>query len=155
MDIRKVKKLIDLLEKSGINEIEIKEGDQSVRISRGGETIVTQVAQAPVAAPPAAQPAAPAAATESAPAADAPTEEGVSTVCSPMVGTFYAAPAPGEDPFVSEGQTVEKDEVVCIIEAMKTMNQIKATESGVVVKIHPANGDPIEYNQALVDIKKA
>lgn len=158
MDIRKVKKLIDLLEKSGVHEIEIKEGDQTVRISRAGMAPPMPVA-APVAQPAApAAPATPAAdtASDTALADDAPpADPNVVTVQSPMVGTFYSAPSPGEDPFVKENQEVKAEETICIIEAMKTMNQIKAPVDGVVVKIHPANGDPIEYNQALIDIRKA
>lgn len=163
MDIRKVKKLIDLLEQSNVNEIEISEGDQSVRISRASKTEVAQSVVQPVApaaapvAPPAAPAAAPSDAASPAPSAapEAASDPGVQTVHSPMVGTFYAASSPDAEPFVVEGQAVKKDEVVCIIEAMKTMNQITAPEDGVVVKIHANNGDPIEYNQPLVDIKKA
>lgn len=149
MDIRKVKKLIDLLERSDINEIEIKEGDQAVRISRTRDAVVVQApAPAPAAPPPAPEPSA---GEPSEPAAPS----GVTTVRSPMVGTFYAASSPGAAPFVNEGDTIAEDDVLCIIEAMKTMNQIKAPEAGVVVKVHPENGDPIQYNQPLVDIKTA
>lgn len=164
MDIRKVKKLIDLLQKSDINEIEIREGDQAVRISRTRDeqsaAAPTQVVVAPSAvAPPAppAPPAAPAASGEPGGAgeAEAPADPNVVTVRSPMVGTFYAAATPGADPFVTEGATVSADDTLCIIEAMKTMNQIKAPADGVVVKVHAQNGDPVQYNQALADIKTA
>lgn len=146
MDIRKVKKLIELLEESGIDEIEIKEGEESVRISRHRPTVAAHyavaptMAPAPVAAPaPAAAPAAPAAAAE--PAGH--------KVRSPMVGTFYRAPSPESKNFVELGQTVKQGDVLCIIEAMKMMNQIEADKSGTVTAILVDNAQPVEYDQPL------
>src|SRR5210317_1006138 len=132
MDIRKVKKLIELLEESNINEIEIKEGEESVRISRGATAPLMQAAPmmaAPVAAP-AAPAAAPVASTEAAPAAPAG-----HTVNSPMVGTFYRSPSPSAPAFVEVGKSVKAGDVICIVEAMKMMNQIEADKSGVIEAI--------------------
>jgi acetyl-CoA carboxylase biotin carboxyl carrier protein len=157
MDIRKIKKLIELLEESGIAEIEIKEGEEAVRISRmptGG--VVTHVApammQAPVAAAaPAVAPAAPAAAG-AAPAAAArrPNEH---VVAAPMVGTFYGAPSPGAKPFVEIGSEVKEGQVLCIIEAMKMMNQIESDKAGKITAIMATNGDPVEFGQPLFVIE--
>lgn len=148
MDIRKVKKLIELLEESDVAEIEIREGEESVRISRGAP-------QPAYPAPPAAAPiqqaaAAPAAppATEKAPA---PSHQGT-PVKSPMVGTFYRSPSPTSMPFVEVGQQVKADEVVCIVEAMKMMNQIQAGRSGVVEAILVEDGEPVEFDQELIII---
>ncbi|HCH24672.1 MAG TPA: acetyl-CoA carboxylase biotin carboxyl carrier protein [Oceanospirillaceae bacterium] len=147
MDIRKVKKLIELLEESDINEIEIKEGEESVRISRSSSVLtaapVMQAAPAPVAAPLAA-PVAPAA-----PAA--PAIEG-HAVTSPMVGTFYGAPSPGAAPFVQVGQSIKEGDVICIIEAMKMMNQIEADKSGTVTAVLVDDGEAVEFDQVLVTI---
>ncbi len=155
MDIRKVKKLIELLEESGINEIEIKEGEEAVRISRtpaGG--IATQYVPAtltaPAAAMPAAAPAAPAATTEAAPAAKRGNEH---VVTAPMVGTYYSAPSPGAKPFVEIGSEVREGQVLCIIEAMKMMNQIECDKSGKVTAIMAQNGDPVEFGQPLFVIE--
>ena len=151
MDIRKVKKLIELLEESNIGEIEIKEGEESVRISRQG-TAVAPVAYAPPAAPaPAPLPAAPAAeapAQES--AAPAPATD--NAVLSPMVGTFYRAPGPDAAAFVEVGQTVRVGDVLCIVEAMKMMNQIEADRAGTVTAIHVENGQAVEFDQPLISI---
>jgi len=147
MDIRKVKKLIELLEESGIAEIEIKEGEESVRISRGGSYAPAPqqyYAAAPAPAPVAAAPAA--AAAIEAPVA-APQAENV--VPSPMVGTFYAAATPTSAPFVSIGDEVKPGQVMCIIEAMKMMNQIEADRGGRVTAIMAKNGDPVEFGQPL------
>jgi acetyl-CoA carboxylase biotin carboxyl carrier protein len=146
MDIRKVKKLIELLEESGIDEIEIKEGEESVRISRHRPAIAThyampQMAVAPMAAP-ASAPAAPAA-----PAAAA--EPAGHKVRSPMVGTFYRASSPESKNFVELGQTVKQGDVLCIIEAMKMMNQIEADKSGTISAILVDNAQPVEYDQPL------
>ncbi len=148
MDIRKVKKLIELLEESGIAEIEITEGEESVRISRHGATPMSPPAYA-YAPPPA--PAAPVA--SSAPAAESrpapePEEEGYA-VTAPMVGTFYAASSPGSPPFVQVGDRVEQGDVLCIVEAMKMMNQIEADVAGTIKSIRVQNGDPVEYGQVL------
>lgn len=145
VDIRKVKKLIELLEESGIAEIEIREGEESVRISRG---VSHPVYQAP---PPAVATAAPAAAPSAAPAAAAappPKPEGT-VVESPMVGTYYGSPSPESPPFVSVGQAVKPGDTLCIIEAMKIMNPIEAEVGGRISAILVDNGHPVEYGQPL------
>ena len=154
MDIRKVKKLIELLEESGIGEIEIKEGEESVRISRGVSGAVAPAAPAPVAAP------APGAATAAAAEAaadkgpDAPPAGGPSghVVRSPMVGTFYRSPSPSSPPFVEVGKTVKAGDVLCIVEAMKMMNQIEADTSGTIEAVLVENGEPVEFDQPLFSI---
>ena len=149
MDIRKVKKLIELLEESNIDEIEIKEGEESVRISRNGSANSPYYAPppAPVAAPvPAAAPAATTPAPEAAPATSG------HVVKSPMVGTFYAAASPGSPKFVEVGQHVKVGDVICIVEAMKMMNQIEADKAGVVEAVLVEDGQPVEFDQALVTI---
>jgi len=148
MDIRKVKKLIELLEESGIAEIEIHEGEESVRISR-------YAANAPVAAPAAAIPAAvtPAAPPPAATEAAMPEIPAGHTVESPMVGTFYRASSPGAGPFVEIGQRVNEGDTLCIIEAMKMLNQIEADKAGVVKAILVENAEPVEYGQALFVIE--
>lgn len=140
MDIRKVKKLIELLDESGISEIEITEGDDSVRISRN----VPNVAAA---APAYATPAYVAPAPEPTPAA-ADDSDGYE-VTAPMVGTFYAASSPGSPPFVQVGDHVNEGDTLCIVEAMKMMNQIEAEVSGTVKSIRVQSGDPVEYGQIL------
>jgi acetyl-CoA carboxylase biotin carboxyl carrier protein len=150
MDIRKVKKLIELLEQSNINELEINEGDESVRISRGA-TAVTYAAP-PIAAPVAAAPApvaAPAAVEAAAPASE---ELAGHAVKSPMVGTFYASPAPDSPQFVSVGQAVAAGDVICIIEAMKMMNQIEADKAGTIGAILIEDGEAVEFDQPIVTI---
>ncbi len=160
MDIRKVKKLIELLEESNIDEIEIKEGEESVRISRNSAQAVVAAAPAPVYAPAVAAPApapAPAAAAPAAPAAEAPAESAPATsghvVKSPMVGTFYRAPAPTSPAFAEVGQTVKVGDVICIVEAMKMMNQIEADKSGKISAILVENGSPVEFDQVLFIIE--
>ncbi|MDR9433713.1 MAG: acetyl-CoA carboxylase biotin carboxyl carrier protein [Spiribacter sp.] len=150
MDIRKIKRLIELLDESGVNEIEIAEGEESVRISRGPTAAAP--APAPVAAPVAAAPAGATPAAEIA-AASAPVEPAGHTLRSPMVGTFYRAPSPDDSAFVEEGQSVEAGETLCIIEAMKMLNQIEADRSGVVRKILLENGQPVEFDQPLFVIE--
>jgi acetyl-CoA carboxylase biotin carboxyl carrier protein len=156
LDIRKVKKLIELLEESGIAEIEIKEGEEAVRISRmptGGfmthmqAPMMQQAPPAPALAAPAA--AAPAGAVTAAPARHA--NEHV--VAAPMVGTFYASATPGAKPFVEIGTEVKEGQVLCIIEAMKMMNQIESDKSGKVTAIMATNGDPVEFGQPLFVIE--
>ena len=148
MDIRKVKKLIELLDESGIAEIEISEGDDSVRISRYGSNVA---APAPVAMPPvAAVPAA--AAAPASPLAMAEAEEDGHVVPAPMVGTYYNAPSPGSAPFVQVGDRVNVGDALCIIEAMKMMNQIEADISGVVKSIRLQNGEPVEFGQTMIVI---
>lgn len=149
MDIRKVKKLIELLEASDVAEIEIKEGEEAVRISRNS-TAPAAVA-APVAAAPAAAPQpAPAVAAES-PADATPATRG-KLINSPMVGTFYRSPSPSSPPFVEVGTHVKAGDVVCIVEAMKMMNQIEADTSGVVEAILVEDGEPVEFDQPLISI---
>jgi acetyl-CoA carboxylase biotin carboxyl carrier protein len=156
LDIRKVKKLIELLEESGIAEIEIKEGEEAVRISRmpTGQVIshaAPVYAPAPVAAAPAlAAPAAPAAGAAPAPAARGSKEH---VVTAPMVGTFYGAASPGAKPFVEIGTEVKEGQVLCIIEAMKMMNQIESDKAGKVTAIMATNGDPVEFGQPLFVIE--
>ena len=161
MDIRKVKKLIELLDETGVAEIEIKEGEESVRISRHptGTTFTMMSPQmaypAPSAAPvggPVAAPAAPAPAAvpaAPAPAAHAPDQ----VVTAPMVGTFYSAPAPGAKAFVDIGSEVKPGDVLCIIEAMKMMNQIESDKAGRIVSVLVKNGDPVEFDQPLFVIE--
>ncbi|HTY93335.1 MAG TPA: acetyl-CoA carboxylase biotin carboxyl carrier protein [Steroidobacteraceae bacterium] len=146
MDIRKVKKLIELLEESGIAEIEIKEGEESVRISRM-PTGAYAPAPAMIAAPAAPAPAAPAEAVAAKPRANE------HVVTAPMVGTFYSAPTPGAKAFVEIGDEVKVGQVLCIIEAMKMMNQIEADKSGKVSSIMAQNGDPVEFGQPLFVIE--
>src|SRR3989344_1709171 len=151
MDIRKVKKLIELLEESGIDELEIKEGEESVRISRHSKTPAQHFyapqmqAPAPAAAAPVA--AAPVAAAEPA----APKLNGF-VAKSPMVGTFYRTPAPGSPAFVEVGKTVKEGDTICIVEAMKMMNHITAEKAGVIESILVENGQPVEYDQPLFTI---
>lgn len=155
MDIRKVKKLIELLEESNIDEIEIKEGEESVRISRNGSAIAGAVAAPMAYAPaPAALAPAPAAPVVEAPAAapEAPKAADGNAVLSPMVGTFYRSPSPDAAAFIEVGQTVRVGDVLCIVEAMKMMNQIEADRAGKVTAIHVENGDPVEFDQPLITI---
>ena len=154
MDIRKVKKLIELLDESGIAEIEITEGEESVRISRyaQGAPAAAPVAYAAPAAAPAAPPAAAPSAAPAAPAAPAEPEEDGFEVAAPMVGTFYAASSPGAAPYVQVGDRVNEGDTLCIIEAMKMMNQIEADVSGVIKSIRLQNGEPVEFGQTLIVI---
>lgn len=162
MDIRKIKKLIELLEESSLNEIEIVEGEESVRLSRGGSTMV-QAPQYAFAAPPQQAPAA-APQQPPTPSPDASSalpstpnqEESVpdgELVRAPMVGTFYASSSPEADPFVTKGQPVSEGETLCIIEAMKMFNQIESDFSGTVVAILAENGQPVEFDQPLFVIR--
>ncbi|WP_296235522.1 acetyl-CoA carboxylase biotin carboxyl carrier protein [Pseudomonas sp. UBA4617] len=149
MDIRKVKKLIELLEESGIDELEIKEGEESVRISRHSKTPAAQqyFAPAPVAAAPVAAAAAPAAEA----AAAAPALKGT-VIRSPMVGTFYRKPSPTSPNFAEVGQSVKKGDTLCIVEAMKMMNHIEADVGGVIDAILVEDGQPVEFDQPLFTI---
>ena len=142
MDIRKVKKLIELLDESGIAEIEITEGEESVRISRYSAHAPAVAPAAPVAAP---------AIAAAAPAAVAPevVEEDGYEVTAPMVGTYYAASSPGAAPYIQVGDRVNEGDTLCIIEAMKMMNQIEADVAGVVKSIRIQNGEPVEFGQVL------
>lgn len=161
MDLRKIKTLIDLVEESGIAELEVKEGEESVRISRyptGGMQPAPQFYAAPqpaIAAAPSSAPAAPALADSSEPAAPAPKAPSANrhVVKAPMVGTFYRTPSPGAKPFVEVGQTVKAGQTVCIIEAMKMLNQIECDKSGVVVEILVDNEKPVEFDQPMFVIE--
>ncbi len=149
MDIRKVKKLIELLEESNIAELEIHEGEESVRISRHGSGAVVAAPAPVMAAAPAPIPAA------VAPMETASDEAEISghKVISPMVGSFYRAPSPGSASFVEEGQSVKVGDTLCIIEAMKLLNQIEADKAGIIKAILVENGEPVEYGQALFIIE--
>ena len=146
MDIRKIKKLIELVEESGINELEISEGEESVRISRGGSIVqaAPMMQAAPVAAPVAAA---------VAPAAEAAPALSGHIVRSPMVGTFYSSASPDAPAFVEVGQHVNAGDTLCILEAMKMMNQIEADKSGVIKEILASNEDAIEFDQPLFIIE--
>ena len=142
MDLRKIKKLIEMLQESDLNEIEVKEGEESVRINRKKSDV--EIPQQIVA--PQVQ------SKEIVENVDEP-EENLSFIQSPMVGTFYRSPAPGKPPFVEIGQRVKKGDTVCIIEAMKMMNQVKSEFDGKIVDIKVENGQPVEFNESLVSIE--
>ena len=144
MDLRKLKKLIDLVQESGIAELEITEGEEKVKIVKGG-VVVAAAAPLPVAAAEA-RPAA--AAAHAAASEPEPAQEG-HVVKAPMVGTFYRSPSPDAKPFVEVGQAVKEGDTICIIEAMKLMNEIEADASGTVKAILVENGQPVEYGQPL------
>lgn len=151
MDIRKIKKLIELLEESDLAEIEVQEGEGSVRISRYGKSApvaAPMMAPMPVAAPVAAAAPAPAASELAAPA-----QPSGHIITSPIVGSFYRAPAPGAPPFVEVGQRVKVGDTLCVIEAMKMMNQIESDKDGVVAAILVENGQPVEYGQPIFAIE--
>ena len=148
MDLRKLKKLIDLVQESGIAELEITEGEEKVRISRSGSAVQTAMMAMPQATT--MLTAAPAAAAAALPAApEAPAEPEGHVVKSPMVGTFYRSSAPGAKPFVEIGQTVNAGDTLCIIEAMKLLNEIEADQGGVIKTVLVENGQPVEYGQPL------
>jgi len=152
MDIRKVKKLIELLDESGIAEIEITEGEESVRISRYAQSAPVAAAPPPVAvAAPGNAPAPVAGAPAASPPPAEPEDEGF-LIAAPMVGTFYASSSPGAAPYVQVGDRINEGDTLCIIEAMKMMNQIEADVSGVVKSIRVQNGEPVEYGQTLIVI---
>jgi len=159
MDLRKLKKLIDLVQESGIAELEITEGEEKVKIVKGGEATVTPIAPAAAPAPapaggaPASAPAPAAAAPAAAAAApEAPAPSG-HVLKAPMVGTFYRSASPESKPFVEVGQNVKTGETVCIIEAMKLMNEIEADATGMIKAILVENGQPVEYGQPLFIIE--
>jgi acetyl-CoA carboxylase biotin carboxyl carrier protein len=142
MDLRKIKKLIEMLQESDLNEIEVKEGEESVRINRKKsdveipqQHVTTQVQK-----------------KEMVEHVDEP-EENLSNIQSPMVGTFYRSPAPGKPPFVEIGQKVKKGDTVCIIEAMKMINQVKSEFDGKIIEIKIEDGQPVEFNESLVSIE--
>lgn len=150
MDLRKLKKLIELVEESGIGELEITEGEEKVRISKSASSTQTYVT-----APPVMQAVAPAAAYESVATTSAPTElltEG-HVVKSPMVGTFYRTSTPGANPFVEVGQTVKAGDTLCIIEAMKLLNEIESDKDGIIKAVLVENGQPVEYGEPLFVIE--
>ena len=153
MDIRKIKKLIELLEESGLAELEISEGEESVRIARftPGAPQAPQALQISMPAAATTGPAAPAHPPTAAAAAPAARDENL--VTAPMVGTFYVSPAPGAKPFVEVGQEVRVGQVLCVIEAMKMMNQIESERDGKVVAVLAKNGEPVEFGQPLFAIE--
>lgn len=156
MDIRKVKKLIELLEESGVSEIEIREGEESVRITRGAQPAPPATAMVntppPATAPPVNEPAASRRSAEQHPTAADYAAKG-HVITAPMVGIFYTAPSPDDPDFVAKGQTVQPGAVVCIIEAMKIMNQIEADAGGKLLDILVENGEAVEYGQPLFVIE--
>lgn len=156
MDIRKIKKLIELLEESGISEIEIQEGEESVRISRHhpqGTALMVQPATPAWGGPVYAAPTAPSAAGEHMPTKAAEPALKGHIIKSPMVGTFYRSASPGAKPFVEIGQHVSAGDTICIIEAMKMFNQIEADQVGIIIDILAENGQPVEYDQPLFVIE--
>jgi acetyl-CoA carboxylase biotin carboxyl carrier protein len=155
MDLRKIKTLIELLEQSGIAELEVKEGEESVRIARHSPAAPQHMMTyaPPLPAPPAPAPAA--AAPAAAPGPAKPAASKGHAVKSPMVGTFYRAPSPGAKPFVEVGQTVKQGQTLCIIEAMKMLNQIEADASGVISEILIDNGQAVQFDQPLFMIDPA
>ncbi len=151
MDIRKVKKLIELLEESGISELEISEGEESVRISRHPRMAMPAPASAP--ANPAAAAPAPAAKVPATAAGEHKPRNDDQTITSPMVGTYYSASAPGAKPFVDIGMEIKVGQILCIIEAMKMMNQIESDKAGRITAILAKNGEPVEFGQPLFIIE--
>ena len=146
MDLRKIKKLIEMLQESDLNEIEVKEGEESVRINRKKEVHISPSAPQVSLSTPEQQQAV------SSPAAEEESSE-LTSITSPMVGTFYRSPAPGKPPFIEIGQKVRVGDVVCIVEAMKMMNQVKSDVDGVVREIHIEDGQPVEFDQPLISIE--
>ena len=156
MDLRKIKKLIELLDESGIAEIEVTEGEESVRISRYGASPALIQTAAPVAHPAGAAAVvdgSPAAAAPAAPAAEERSPPSGFPIDAPMVGTMYRAPSPGAPPFVEVGSRISAGDVVCIIEAMKILNQIESDVGGVVREILVENGQPVEFGQTLMIVE--
>lgn len=161
MDLDKLRELIGIFESSELSEIEIEEQDRRIRLTKGHphqahapQSIITHIpmhAPAPAPVPMAAPVSQPAPGVEHPPAPEM--EEGVVTIDSPMVGVFYAAPAPGEPPFVSPGDVVEEGQTVCIVEAMKLMNEVAAKLHGTIVSVLVENGEPVEYNQPLFAVR--
>jgi acetyl-CoA carboxylase biotin carboxyl carrier protein len=148
MDLRKLKKLIDLVQESGIAELEITEGEEKVKIVKGGTVSVAQAPPAPVQPPPV-QPPAAAAGPSPAPAAKPEAGQEGHVLKAPMVGTFYRSPSPDAKAFIEVGQPIKEGQTICIIEAMKLMNEIESDASGVVKAILVENGQPVEYGQPL------
>jgi acetyl-CoA carboxylase biotin carboxyl carrier protein len=148
MDLRKLKKLIDLVQESGIAELEITEGEEKVKIVKGGGVSVSQAPLAPAQPPPAPAPAA-VGASAAAPAAKPEAGQEGHVLKAPMVGTFYRSPSPDAKAFIEVGQPIKEGQTICIIEAMKLMNEIESDASGVVKAILVENGQPVEYGQPL------
>ena len=153
MDLRKLKTLIDLVSESNVSELEITEAEGKVRIVKGGGAMVQPMAAPAMMQAPAALPAGTAGATAAAPVAPVPPVPTGHTVKSPMVGTFYRSSAPGAKPFVEVGQVVKEGETICIIEAMKILNEIESDKSGTIAQILSDNGQAVEYGQPLFIIE--
>ena len=154
MDLRKIKKLIEMLQESDLNEIEVKEGEESVRINRKKESVIH--ASTPISVGQNLnQSSAPLPQTDSSEMENGQAAEDFNHITSPMVGTFYRKPAPDKEPFIEVGQTVKKGDTVCIIEAMKMMNQVKSEFDGKVIAINIEDGDPVEFGQELISIEKS
>ena len=154
MDLRKIKKLIEMLQESDLNEIEVKEGEESVRINRKKEGVIH--ASTPISVGQNLnQSSAPLPQTDSSEIENGQAAEDLNHITSPMVGTFYRKPAPDKEPFIEVGQTVKKGDTVCIIEAMKMMNQVKSEFDGKVIAINIEDGDPVEFGQELISIEKS
>ena len=154
MDLRKIKKLIEMLQESDLNEIEVKEGEESVRINRKKESVIH--ASTPISVGQNInQSSAPLPQTDSSEMENGQAAEDLNHITSPMVGTFYRKPAPDKEPFIEVGQTVKKGDTVCIIEAMKMMNQVKSEFDGKVIAINIEDGDPVEFGQELISIEKS
>jgi acetyl-CoA carboxylase biotin carboxyl carrier protein len=149
MDIRKIKKLIELLEESGLAELEISEGEESVRIARFTQGVNVTAQGQPVTVPMQAAPVPPAASVAAVPVE----QRNENLVTAPMVGTFYVSPAPGAKPFVEVGQEVRVGQVLCVIEAMKMMNQIESERAGKIIAVLAKNGEPVEFGQPLFAIE--
>jgi acetyl-CoA carboxylase biotin carboxyl carrier protein len=148
MDIRKIKKLIELITESDVEELEIKEGEESIRINRRKQVITNNVAQAPSYAPAAST----FEATNQTTAPELQANINAQTINAPMVGTFYRAPSPDSAPFIEVGQSIKEGDIICIIEAMKMMNQIEADRSGILKSIDVKDGQPVEFDQVLFTI---
>ena len=154
MDLRKIKKLIEMLQESDLNEIEVKEGEESVRINRKKESVIH--ASTPISVGQNLnQSSAPLPQIDSSEMENGQAAEDLNHIISPMVGTFYRKPAPDKEPFIEVGQTVKKGDTVCIIEAMKMMNQVKSEFDGKVIAINIEDGDPVEFGQELISIEKS
>ena len=147
MDLRKIKKLIEMLQESDLNEIEVKEGEESVRINRKKEVHISPSAPQVSLSTPEQQQAV------SSPAGEEELSSELTSITSPMVGTFYRSPAPGKPPFIEIGQKIKAGDVVCIVEAMKMMNQVKSDVDGIVREIHIEDGQPVEFDQPLISIE--
>jgi len=144
MDLRKIKKLIEMLQESDLNEIEVKEGEESVRINRKKEKHVVQSVVKPLKQE-----------VKQEKSVDADDFNNLDVIASPMVGTFYRKPAPDKEPFIQVGQEIKKGDTVCIIEAMKMMNQVKSEFDGKIISINIGDGEPVEFGQELISIEKS